>query len=718
LRYSLGDPQRSVVAQGGNGTELIDAPREQLPNRELADPIITGSEGRSAEALLRTVGYVLASAVCYYLSTQIAWALRFPDSKVSLFFPPQAVLLCILLLVPTRHWWAYVLASVSVHFLATQQAGWPTMYALTCEAFDALKCVSAAAGIRFLIKSPIKAITLRDAIYFVLIAVAIVPFGTAFWGAAFTVSYGFGTRYWIEWRNLGISNAVTAVVLVPSILLGANLLFVKRTRAFLPRRILEAAFVGSCTAALGIFVFDSTTAGPGTSPALLYAPIPLLIWAALRFGLGGISVSMLIITIEAIWGTMRGHGPFLAQTPIENALALQLFLLVTATPLMLLAVVIEDERRSKEALRESASLMGVAAEAGNLAMWVLDVSGNDVWMTERGRSLFGFSPDERLDFSASFARVHPEDRTAREDAIQQAIQTRGQYDMEYRVQKLDGTIRWIHGRGRCLGPDGGTGPKLFGVSMDVTARKEAEASAAQKRAELEHISRIATLGQLTATLTHELQQPLAAILINSHAGARLLDASSPDLKKLRITLTGIREVTERAGEVIGGLRAMFKRDSMSPGLTNVDINNVIRFVERIVYGDANLRRVTVDLDLSPDVRPIKGESVQLQQVILNLMLNAFSAMSETESGEAHLVVRTRAMDPSNLLIEVEDSGTGIAEEKLEAIFSPFVTSKPEGLGMGLSICRSIIERHGGSISAANNPDGGAKFSITLPVSGE
>jgi PAS domain-containing protein len=175
--------------------------------------------------------------------------------------------------------------------------------------------------------------------------------------------------------------------------------------------VLEAALVGACTVAVGLFVFDKTPAGPSSSPALLYAPIPLLIWAALRFGLGGISVSVLIIAFQAIWGTMRGHGPFLAQTPIENALALQSFLLVTATPLMLLAVVIDEERRSKESLRGSANLMGLAAEAGDLAMWVWDVSGNDVWMTERGRSLFGLSPEGRLDFAATFDRVHPEDRS-------------------------------------------------------------------------------------------------------------------------------------------------------------------------------------------------------------------------------------------------------------------------------------------------------------------
>ena len=262
-------------------------------------------------------------------------------------------------------------------------------------------------------------------------------------------------------------------------------------------------------------------------------------------------------------------------------------------------------------------------------------------------------------------------------------------------------------------------PKLFGVSMDVTARKQAEASAAQKRAELEHVARVATLGELTATLTHELGQPLAAILTNSYVGMRLLDAPEPDLQKVRGTLADIREVTERAGEVIGGLHAMLKRDSTAAGLTNVDVNHVIRIVERIVHGDANLHKVTVHLDLSPDVRPVKGDSVQLQQVILNLMLNAFSAMSGTGlDGARRLVVRTNPIDESNVLVEVQDSGTGIAADKLESIFDPFITSKPEGLGMGLSICRSIIERHGGKISAANNPDRGATFSITLPVTRE
>jgi integral membrane sensor domain MASE1 len=250
---------------------------------------------------------ILAAGACYYVATRIAWVLTFPDSKVSLFFPPHAVLVCILLLVPTRHWWAYALAAAASHYFATQQAHWPPLYALHAEVFDLVQNVSTAAGIRLFIKSPFHRITLREAVVFVLIAVVIVPFGTAFWGAWLTVFHGFGTQYWVEWRNLGISNGVTAIVLVPVILIGVHEFFIKRSTAS-PARILEACALVAGILAVGLVAFNRSPAGPDTSPALLYAPVPLITWAALRFGLGGMSASMLIITILAIWGTMQVTG--------------------------------------------------------------------------------------------------------------------------------------------------------------------------------------------------------------------------------------------------------------------------------------------------------------------------------------------------------------------------------------------------------------------------
>ena len=316
-----------------------------------------------------------------------------------------------------------MLAAVSAHFIATQQAHWPLFYALQCEAFDAVKVLLTAAGIRLFIKSPLHLISLREAILFVLIAVIIVPFGTALWGAAFTVAYDFGTQYWIEWRNLSISNAVTTIVLVPVILIGVQQ-FKEVSEASHRPHVLEACLLVAGIVAVGWLAFDRAAAGPDTSPALLYAPIPLLIWAALRFGLGGMSASVLVITMLAIWGTMQGRGPFLAQTPAENALALQLFILMAATPLLLLAVAIDDERRSKEALRVSEERMSLAAR-------------------ERAIGAVGLGPGERpecgfriRDSSASHRThrlitprwpdsVHPDDRALRAAAIQRALANGG-----------------------------------------------------------------------------------------------------------------------------------------------------------------------------------------------------------------------------------------------------------------------------------------------------
>ena len=271
-----------------------------------------------------------------------------------------------------------------------------------------MKILLTAAGIRWFIKSPFHLLALREAILFVLIAAIIVPFGTAFWGAAFTVAYGYGSNYWVEWRNLSISNAVTTIVLVPVILIGVHQ-FARKVK------VAPAHFLEVCLLVLGIFaagyvVFDRLPAGPDTSPALLYAPIPLLVWAALRTGLGGISACVLIITVFAIWGTMQGRGPFLTQTPEENALALQLFILMAGTPLLLLAVAIEDERRSKDALRLSEERMGMAAESAQMALWDWDVANDRVWMSDEGRKFLGFEPEASIHLSSLVSvdgRVHP-----------------------------------------------------------------------------------------------------------------------------------------------------------------------------------------------------------------------------------------------------------------------------------------------------------------------
>jgi len=553
---------------------------------------MTSTGKKKAESSGRIALQVFLTGVAYYVATEIAWALCFPNSKVSLLFPPHAVLIVILLLVPVRHWWAYTLATVIAHFIATQQAHWPVLYALHCEAFDAVQNVLVAAGIRLFIKSPLNRITLRDALVFVLIAVIIVPFGTAFWGAAFTISNGFGTNYWVEWRNLGISNGVTAVVLVPALLLVANRLSGRGGRVA-PIRMIEGSLLGLGIVVVGTYVFANLPSGPETSPALLYAPIPLLIWAALRFGLSGISAAMLVVTFEAIWGAMHGHGPFLQQSPAENALALQMFLIVTGTPLMFLSVLLEDDRRSQQALLE------------------------------------------------------------------------------------------------------------------------VEDDARRHREQINLLSRVSLLGEMTASLAHELNQPLSAIISNANAGMRYVESGKDDPETLRDILGDVESDAHRAYDIIRNVRNTIKKGD--PARRRIDLNELVTNVAHVVRPDAVGYSCEVETSLAKDLPPIEGDPVQIQQVLVNLVSNALDAMQQTPTGRRKVEISTAGKGDSEVRLSVRDHGSGIRTEVHDRLFDQFFTTKDHGLGMGLAIVRSIVEAHGGKIHAENVADGGACFYFTLPV---
>jgi PAS domain S-box-containing protein len=656
----------------------------------------------------RTVVQVLATGVVYYLATQTAWVLTFPDSKVSLFFPPHAVLVSILLLVPTRHWWAYTLAAAGTHFFATQQDHWPVVYAMQCEAFDAVKNVLAAAMIRAFIKSPFGRLTLRDAVSFVLIAVVIVPFGTALWGAAFTVSNNFGTHYWIEWRNLGISNGVTAIVLVPIILIGVHQRFTSVVNAA-PRRILEACVLAAGTVVVGYIAFDRSPAGPDTSPALLYAPVPLLIWATLRFGLGGISASMLVITMLAIWGTMQGRGPFLTQTPTENAVELQLFILMLATPLLLLAVAIDDERRSKEALRLSEERMSLAVESAQLALWDWDVANDKVLIQDEG--LFGFAPNAPIDHATLAGRVHPDDRAARATAIAHALATGGSYESEFRVILPDGSTRWIAARGR-PSPTGTDEPQhIRGVAMDITRQKQVSADAQLQREELAHLSRVATVSGLSGSLAHELGQPLGSMLSNAQAGQRFMSEDAPDLAEVRAIFTDIVSANRRAGEIIQHMRTMLRRGEVV--MQPVNVHESLEELLRLTRSDLIARGVSVSNLTTGDLPPAMTDRVQLQQVLLNLIVNACDAMKPNRPEDRQLTL-TASLEQNEMHIGVLDCGVGLPDD-VETVFKPFHTTKADGLGMGLSICRTLVTSHGGRLWAERRNERGAAFYVALPL---
>ena len=668
----------------------------------------TTPKGAWAFPSLRTVAGVLATGAVYYLATRVAWVMTFPDTMVSLFFPPHAILVSILLLVPTRHWWAYLLAAACSHFVATQQTQWPPLYALQAEAYDAVTIALTAAAIRMLNKSPLHLLSLRDALLFVLIAVILIPAGTAPWGAAITVAYGYGTEFWVEWRNLTISNGVTTIVLVPLILIGVQQFKsgFKAERG----RIVEAALLFLGTLAVGWLAFGGSPAGPDTSPALLYAPIPLLIWAALRFGPAGMSASVLLITILAIWGTMQGHGPFLSEAPAENAFALQLFILVAATPLLLLSVVIADERRSKEALRVTEQRMSLAAESAQLVLWDWDLTTDEVWIQDRG--IFGFPENTPVDHATLAGSVHPDDRAVRDAAIQRALANGGHYESEFRVVLRDGSVRWIAARGRSPTAVINDKPtRILGIAIDITRQKQSAAEAQLQREELAHLSRVATMSALSGSLAHELNQPLTSILANTYAGKNIASKDAPDIAEVRAIFADVGSAASRAGDIIARMRTLLRRGQVA--LQPVDVKESLEELLRLTRTDLIARSVSVTDLTTDDLPPAMADRVQLQQILLNLIKNACDAMQANAADDRKLTL-TASVEQNELRIGVLDCGVGLPDD-IESLFQPFHSTKEGGLGMGLSICRTLVSAHGGRLWAEPRAKRGAAFYVALPL---
>jgi PAS domain S-box-containing protein len=665
------------------------------------------------EAFGRTLIWVLFTGLCYYWATRIAWALCFPNSKVCLIFPPHAVLVSALLLVPSRHWWAYILVAMGGHFVAAQHAHWSLLDSLHPEAFNAVQNLLVAAGLRIFIKSPLKLITLRDAIVFVLIAVVIVPIGTAFWGAAFNSNH-FGTNYWGEWRNLSVSNSVTAVVFVPAILLGAHRLSAGRFRVA-PARLIEALFLGAGLLMIGVFAFGNPAAGPDTSPALLYAPIPLLIWAALRFGFGGASASMLVITSLAIWETMHGRGPFLMQSPAENALALQLFLLVTAIPLLFLAVLLEEEKRSQSALRESEVRFRNVADTAPVLIWMLGPDKEGVFFNKGWLEFTGRRVDQEMG-RGWLKGVHPEDLPHCLDICGTAFSKQDPFTVEYRLLSKDGEYRWMLDTGTPRFEADGTFLGYIGSCIDIGERKQAELDHQLQSMELARVGRLALMGELAASLAHEVNNPLGAMVTNASAGQRLLSHGQLKTEELRELLADIVADGHRAGEVIQGIRNMVRKGEASHAL--VDMQDVIRDLLRIVRADAIARNVSLVAQVEANAGIVLAHRVQLLQVLLNLTMNSFEALAAMRADARRVIIRAEAVEEGRICVSVRDTGPGIPAGIVDQLFEAFFSTKQEGTGMGLAIARSIIEAHGGTLSGENCEQGGALFTICLPEATE
>jgi C4-dicarboxylate-specific signal transduction histidine kinase len=317
---------------------------------------------------------------------------------------------------------------------------------------------------------------------------------------------------------------------------------------------------------------------------------------------------------------------------------------------------------------------------------------------------------EGLDWGGKVA-VHPDDLARFMDEWRVALAGGKPLETEARLRRADGEYRWLLIRAVPLRDETGKIVKWYGTSADVEDLKRAEEALSKSHAELAHVTRVTTMGELAASIAHEVNQPLSAIVNNGSACLRWLNSATPNLDETRDAARRIIRDGNRAGEVIARIRSLLRKTDAEKA--RLDINQTIREVIKLTRNEAARKGVALRMDLAADLPPVLGDRVQLQQVILNLVMNGVDAMASASGGPRELLIRSRPYESDKALVAVQDSGVGLEGQDLEKIFDAFYTTKPQGMGMGLAISRSIVEDHGGQLWAAPNDGPGATFQFTL-----
>jgi PAS domain S-box-containing protein len=375
---------------------------------------------------------------------------------------------------------------------------------------------------------------------------------------------------------------------------------------------------------------------------------------------------------------------------------------------------ITERKRVEDELRRSEAYLAEGQRISHTGTWAWNVfSGELFWSLENFR-IFGLDPESvKVSYPMVLQWIHPEDRFHVQQSFDEAAREKSDYELECRVVRPDGMIKHIHSLAHPVFNESGDLTEYVGTVMDITERKRAEEELRTAQGELARVTRVTAMGELAASIAHEVNQPLAAVVTNGNAGLRWLAAASPNLGEAREALGRIIRDGNRASDVIARIRALLKKTSIEKERLNM--NEAIQDVIAIAQGEMRRNGVTLRTELSEDLPSVIGDRVQLQQVALNLIMNGIEAMSAVGDRPRELVVATQMDGADGLHVTVQDSGIGLEPQNPQRIFDAFYTTKREGMGMGLSISRSIIEAHNGRLWATSNDGPGATLHFTLPV---
>ena len=522
-------------------------------------------------------------------------------------------------------------------------------------------------------------------------------------------------RSWLAWMAIGLR----AVALILSFSTGQNLFFDEITG------LKQVAVLGGETISIAQGPLNPWyVVGPLSTVALA----AFVLDAAFTIWRGGTDTGRrraIVFSSSIIFFllTATGHTALVnagvINSPYIVGLSFMPILLAMSYELsfdLLHSAQLSDQLQDSEAeLRISKQRMRVAARSGELRMWEWDIVRDEIWSTDDDPMLYGISEPQKISFEHFLNILYEEDREQVRHSVEiSLIKGNGHYESEFRITMPDGQVHWFNSRGRIEFSEDDQPLRMLGVTIDITRRKQAELAVQQQRNELTHLSRVTTLGELSGSLAHELNQPLAAILSNAQAAQRFLARDNADLAEIQDILKDIVNEDKRAVEVIQRLRLLLKKGEVQH--LPVNLNKVVEEVLKIISSDLVNHNINVNIDLAKKLPAVIGDRVQLQQVLLNLIMNACEAMSHTNADRRRLFVHTEQNGVDKVQVSVGDQGPGIPSESLGSIFEPFFTTKSQGMGLGLPICRTIITAHGGQLWATNNTPSGAVFHFKLPTS--
>src|SRR5438874_2323214 len=372
-----------------------------------------------------------------------------------------------------------------------------------------------------------------------------------------------------------------------------------------------------------------------------------------------------------------------------------------------------ERQRQQEILREREARISLAAESADVAYWSLYPEQNRAWMSEKGSLMYGFDSKLPLACELILSRIHPDERARVKETYDRSCTLHGTFESEHRLLLPYGKIRWVIMRGRCLKDEHGNLLETIGVTLDVSAQKQADLQLQLQREEMGHRNRVSLMGEMTASFAHELNQPLTAIANNASAARRFLQRGNIDPALLQLLLQDMVADSQRAGEVIRGIRSLVRKETSAHTLLN--LNEVITETVRLVSTDVLSRESVVTTELDAQLPQVKATLVQIQQVLLNLIINALDAMEGLPPAQRRIIISTRSDKGDIAEVRVRDFGTGLPKDQPDKVFDHFFSTKQKGMGMGLAIVRSIIEAHGGTIVAENALERGTRMIVRLPA---